>query len=687
MIGLRSGWKLAVVTALSAAGLAFAASPARARPQSPPPHWTRIGPSTALVNALAVTAGPGSVLAATADAGVFRSDDGAASWIASNAGLAGFEVQDVAADPADPATAYAATEAGLSKSSDGGRTWALTALAGRVRRVAVAPSSHQRLYAVLQTLPEGVEQLWRSDDGGITWHEADGGLVRPFFDFALAADPTRPDRAYAVLDFTLYETLDAGRHWTDQVAALPAGGIEVFAIDPRHPNTLYLGGNGGLGKPAGFFRSLDGGHTWALLRLPVPIVLPRVLAVSTSGRLYAGGNYFPRGQLTFNLYSSDNGGATWTAEAVPQDVPAALPKDVHAIAIDPARPARAFAASGLGVLKRLSRWPAWLSAQSGLRATAITTVGADPHTAGTLYVEAHVGGSDTRTELGAFESRDRGATWQPAAPVLTVGTNISTVFSFDFDPNRPQVVYAAGGGLFRTLDSGGHWSMLPAPRILLASTAVAPGSSKVVFAAGWSTTSCSGLGCPDFPPQLAVLESVDGGATWSDVSSRLMEPGAQGQFHAVRIDPAHPWLVYLAGSRTFGSRDGGATFHELPVGSPLTDLVLDPAFPRTLYAATAETPGRVLKSVDAGAAWTPADAGLPTDPAFETLRLAIDPATRALYVGTTRGVYVSRDQGATWQRLAGLPGGIVFGLAADPFHPGVVYAGTEEPGGLFVYAP
>ncbi|HEY8020999.1 MAG TPA: hypothetical protein VIH93_07855 [Thermoanaerobaculia bacterium] len=639
--------------------------------------WTRIGPPVGLVNALAVTRGPGSVLAATADAGVFRSDDGAISWAAANAGLGSIEVADVAADPADPATAYAATRKGLFKSSDGVRTWSMTGLGGSVVRVAIAPSAPRRLYAIRL---DPLASSWRSADGGATWSEAGGGLAQGIFTSqALVVDPVAPDKVYAVLGWVLYSTVDGGRHWTDRSAGLPTSVIEAFAVDPRHPGILFAGGLGSFGNLAyGFFRSLDGGASWTALHFPFPATVPALLTVSPSGTLYAGFHHFSKGGPLFQsffLYSSADRGATWTAEIVPEDV--------RSVVIDPGRTARVFAASATGVLRRLSPRPAWASAQAGLRAAAVPAVTADPHAPGTLYAGVRIGG-ETPADLGAWKSRDGGATWQAEPDGLNASGELLPIASFTVDPRLGNVVYAAAGLLFKSPDGGGHWSELPVAPALVESVAVSPRSSQHLFAAGWLPLGCSGLGCPDVQPRLRLLESLNGGAAWSDVTGRLVPADTQGQLGTVRIDPAHPWLVYVAGDRTFRSRDGGITFAGLPVDDGVFDLVLDPAFPRTLYASTGLT-GRLLKSVDAGASWAPASAGLPADPAFQTGELAVDPTTRALYAATNRGLYLSRDQGATWQPLPGLPGPLVYAVAADPFRPGVVYAGTVA--GLFAYSP
>jgi len=92
----------------------------------------------------------------------------------------------------------------------------------------------------------------------------------------------------------------------------------------------------------------------------------------------------------------------------------------------------------------------------------------------------------------------------------------------------------------------------------------------------------------------------------------------------------------------------------------------------TVYAAisgfngaTPTTPGHVFKSTDglSAATWTDISGDLPDVPANA---IAIDPRSRAIYVGTDIGVFETFDGGAHWRQLTrGMPNVSVFGLAID----------------------
>src|SRR5215813_1950201 len=76
-----------------------------------------------------------------------------------------------------------------------------------------------------------------------------------------------------------------------------------------------------------------------------------------------------------------------------------------------------------------------------------------------------------------------------------------------------------------------------------------------------------------------------------------------------------------------------------PSGGQIRALAVDPLTPSTLYAAAS---GRGLfKSINAGASWFEADAGLPI---YRIINIAIDPVTPSIiYVGTGQGVFKTTD--------------------------------------------
>jgi photosystem II stability/assembly factor-like uncharacterized protein len=128
--------------------------------------------------------------------------------------------------------------------------------------------------------------VYRSDDGGDSWHEVGSGLPSDF-GFPILAHPRAADTAYVVpltSDLArwfadgrtaLYRTDDAGRTWRPLTAGLPApsyGSVlrQALAADGLAPLGLYFGTTAGA-----LYASVDEGESWRELARD----LPRILSV------------------------------------------------------------------------------------------------------------------------------------------------------------------------------------------------------------------------------------------------------------------------------------------------------------------------------------------------------------------------------------------------------------------------
>jgi photosystem II stability/assembly factor-like uncharacterized protein len=210
--------------------------------------------------------------------GVFRSNDGGATWqkvLYQNDSVGAI---DLAIDPLDPKVVYASLwntrrppwsiyppsygpGSGLYKSVDGGTTWKplTTGLpaegVGRIG-VALAPSSPRRVYAIVDAQKGG---LYRSDDGGATWALVSGDTRiwgRGWYFGKVVVDPRSPDVVY-VSNTSLYRSSNGGRTWTAIKGAPGGDDYHQLWIDPRDPSRLVLGSDQGA------IVSVDGALTWS----------------------------------------------------------------------------------------------------------------------------------------------------------------------------------------------------------------------------------------------------------------------------------------------------------------------------------------------------------------------------------------------------------------------------------------
>src|SRR5262249_22490242 len=125
----------------------------------------------------------------------------------------------------------------------------------------------------------------------------------------------------------------------------------------------------------------------------------------------------------------------------------------------------------------------------------------------------------------------------------------------------------------------------------------------------------------------------------------------------------------------------GLPSHGLSFLLPIAALAIDPTVSTTVYVATSF--GELFKSIDGGAHWREADAGLGSRN-FSITTLAIDPMRPAtIYAGTgSGGVFKSTDAAGTWASIdTGLPSDFaaippIAVLAIDPANPATVYAAS-----------
>src|SRR5437667_3679877 len=154
--------------------------------------WTTSGPTTSVIESLvADPTGESSVYAGAAGPALFNFKDNHWEKVADETGLLFRNLGAVAVDPANPSTILVGVSSdigerlpptgGISKSTDGGRTWVFIDVhdGDPVSSVTVDPSMKGTLYAVASVcscLPRGCltglgcsGRIYKSTDSGATW--------------------------------------------------------------------------------------------------------------------------------------------------------------------------------------------------------------------------------------------------------------------------------------------------------------------------------------------------------------------------------------------------------------------------------------------------------------------------------------------------------------------------------------
>jgi photosystem II stability/assembly factor-like uncharacterized protein len=200
--------------------------------------------------------------------GVYRSDDGGATW--KNLGLKKSEhISKIVIDPKDSNVVYVAAQGplwgpggdrGLFKSVDGGKSWKASLTISEntgVTDVVMDPRNPNVLFAAawqrrrhFYTLINGGPEsaLYKSVDAGATWQKMSGnGLpAGELGRIGMAIAPSEPDVMYATIEATgrlsgLYRSEDAGANWTkvNDVLAQPMYYAKVY-VDPKQANRIYI---------------------------------------------------------------------------------------------------------------------------------------------------------------------------------------------------------------------------------------------------------------------------------------------------------------------------------------------------------------------------------------------------------------------------------------------------------------
>jgi photosystem II stability/assembly factor-like uncharacterized protein len=308
---------------------------------------------------------------------------------------------------------------------------------------------------------------------------------------------------------------------------------------------------------------------------------------------------------------------------------------------------------------------------------------------------------------GAAALNSGALTWQQAGP-YNIGGRVTALASV---PGGVTVYLgAANGGVFKSTDSGTHWTPIfdMFGEYSIGALALAPGSSTTLYVGGGEAN-----GSVDSYDGHGVFRTTDGGVTWESLGL-----AATARIARIAVDPLDPnHLLVATMGRQFStgpdrglyrSLDGGATWTRVLAVNDSTgasDVVFNPIHPDTVYAATWERvrrstyrraygPGTgVWRSIDRGLNWTRLTNGLPA-PSDNVGRIALAlcaASPRTVYAQITTGatggytglgMYRSLDGGDSWARrdasgFTGIFGGFswYFGdMAVDPVNPNRVWA-------------
>ena len=568
--------------------------------------------------------------------GMWKSEDAGKTW--KNIGLKdGRHITNIMIHPDDANTVWVGVmghlfgpnkERGIFKSTDGGKTWKHVLFINDqtgCSDLVIEPGNPSVLYAgtwrVIRT-PYSLESggdgsgLWKSTDGGETWSNisATKGLPKGTWGIVgVAIAPSNTDKVYAIIENEkggLYMSADGGQTWSlqssDNNIRQRAWYYTKVFVDPKNENLVYC-------PNVSFMKSRDGGKTFQSLRTPHgdhhdlwidPTDGKRMIVADDGGA-----------QVSFD---EANTWSTYMNQPTSQ---------LYRVSTDNSFPYRVLAAQQDNSTLRIKSatygsyitekdWDVTAGSESGY-------VVADPSNPDIVY-GGNYGGYLSRLDHRTGENRAI-SVW-PDNPMGGGADVLKYRFQWNFpiffSPHNPKRLYAAGNALFVTENEGASWKQI-SPDL------TTNDKSKQVSSGGPITKDNTSVEyyCTIFTATESSLEkdllwagsddglmhlSKDGGANWSNVTPK--DAPKWMMWNAIDVDPFKKGAAYITGTR---------------------------------YKLDDFTP-YIYKTEDYGQTWKLITNGI--DPMhFTRVARADHKRPGLLYAGTEYGMYISYNDGASWQ--------------------------------------
>lgn len=557
--------------------------------------------------------------------GIFRTEDGGASWEAVLEVSEHTGFNEVHFDPSDATVLYATAhqrrrhvwtyvsggpESGIYKSTDGGTTWKelKKGLPSEKGRISLGLSKHKPdlVYAMV----EG-HGFYRSDNRGASFRKLDSYSTSGNYYVELVVDPQNPETVYS-MDTYMHISIDGGKNWKRVPEANKHVDNHCLWINPNDSKNMIAGCDGGL------YETWDGAANWHY-KPNLPVTQFYRVALDNAEPFY---NVYGGTQDNFSL-----GGPSQTINSrgvVNSDWYVTNTGDGFESQIDPIDPNVVYAQAQYGWLVRYDKAsgesvgikPSPGKGEKAYRWNWDAPLLISPHNHKRLYFAANK----------VFRSDDRGNNWKVISPDLSqqidrhtlkvmgqvqsvdaIAYDKSTsiygnIVALDESPLKEGLLYiGTDDGLIQVSeDAGANWTKYSSFPGVPANTYVNQVladlyDENVVYALFNNHKN------GDFKPY--VLRSEDKGETWSNITADLPE---RGSVFTMRQDHVNKNLLFIG--TEFGvhtSVDGGQSWRQLAAGLPTiavrdleiqrreNDLVLA-TFGRGFYVLDNYTPLREL---------------------------------------------------------------------------------------------
>jgi photosystem II stability/assembly factor-like uncharacterized protein len=576
----------------------------------------------------------------SAGIGIYKSVDGGKTWNHAGLDKTG-QIGDIVFHPDNPDVAYVAAlgnifgpnkERGVYKTTDGGKSWKhsfyLSDTVGALD-LALHPNNPDVLYAGMWraerkpwTMIDGGMDggLFKTIDGGSTWNKVHNGLPKGLIGrIGVDISPVDPDIIYVIQqtfeekDGGVYKSTDGGKNFKringDHNLRQRGWYYSRIFADPADKNTVYV-------TNTGFYRSIDGGKNFDQ-RLRVPHGDCHSVWINPNDPdIIINTN---DGGATITL----NGGKTWSTQ---NNQPTS---ELYRISTDNQFPFRVYAGQqdnttisvpvrNRGGLDPKQHWLEVGGGESG-------DVAVSPANSDIVYATTY-SGIITRVDLESGERRYVGA-----YPHYTEGTeqrNLKYRWQWNFpiriSQHNNNVIYHTSNYVHKSTDEGTSWQIIS----------------------------------PDLTRNIKAYQDIPGGpiqhdATGVEVYSSIFSM-AESPF-----DPQELWVGSDDGL-VHVSKDGGLNWKDvtpkiLPEEATINHIELSKHNRNHIFIVAynyryADFKPYICVSKDGGKTWLMKVNGIAADHFVRAMAQdSEDP--EILYAGTEYGMYISKNEGTTWEPL------------------------------------
>jgi len=570
--------------------------------------------------------------------GIYRSTDAGKTW--THLGLRdGQQIPALAIDPRDPNKVFAAVlghpygpseERGVYRSTDGGQNWQRVVAKDEntgASDVEIDPSNPDVVYASMWEVREGPWEdgnvyngsgggLFKSTDGGTTWHQLTNGLPKDLSQIYVAIAPSDSRRLYATLStasgkLSVYRSDDAGESWVQATSdarsagRIGGGDLPIPRVDPKNSDLLYVASTVTM-------RSSDGGKTWMSFRGAPggddyqnlwinPNNGQNILLVSDQGAIV-----------------TQNGGESWSSW---YNQPTA--QLYHAIT-DNSFPYRVCAgqqeSGSVCISSRGNDGAITFRDWHPVGVIEYGYVAPDPLDPDVIYGAG-------RTEVSKFHWSTGQVQNITPVPVRNAKYRANRTEPLMFSPIDPHTLYYATNFLFKTTDGGNSWQTISSdltrenpgapPSVGTMFNKGADKQRGVIYALAPSYKNINSLWAGTDDGLMWITH--DGGKKWDDITPKELTPWSkvtqisashfdeQTAFASVsrfRINDMHPYI--------YRTRDGGKNWTLITLGlpdfGPVDTVREDPVRKGLLFAGTEDS---IWVSFDDGDHWQSLQLNLP----------------------------------------------------------------------------